>query len=668
MHPSFLQGKESNGLPSGDGWKEETLEDRLFSKDGWEAEASTKDESPKIRPHVSVRSQQSGESHICSSWGASVTSQSEGPPMRRRLTFNTIVKEAVSTPYTVDDCLFDTAREKLLVEQPRLQKFVRSQTYEMLSGLLIALNAICIGVQTEHTSLAAQVRGLSGQTQHVEEDPAFLFLLAIFTVLFTIEFCVRWASEGFCGLFHASDASWSYFDMAIITLSWIDSFVSILYLAQEKGEIEHFLSTISVMRILRVARIVKLARVIRLMAFFRELRLMVYSILGSMKSLLWLTLILGSTFYIFGITFTSGTISHITPEVLWNDDALLGLRDSFGTLGRRLLSLYMAMSGGRSWGEFYHFLEDHLPAQYPALFPVFLTFTIFAVMNMVTGVFVELAMRANFNNRQVVINEELESKKELLRDLHNLFHEMDENGDGSISYEEFRHRFADERVIAYFKALKLDVHDTRALFHLLDVDGSQDIDMREFLEGCYELQGEARSIDTKMIRLTLDRIVRQIEVLRCAQDEQKAGLDSVVKRLHHNRHNCRSSGAESWNSSTFTCLSNGHAGSKHGATPASGASRSKNGATLASCASGTDKATVEDSEDPSVRRIQVIASKPRQRADMLNEMRRHDRDKDVFQGDAWDAHLHQLLAVDSGSSGGLSSRANCSMWETPKRM
>jgi len=179
--------------------------------------------------------------------------------------------------------------------------------------------------------------------------------------------------------------------------------------------------------------------------------------------------------------------------------------------------------------------------------------------------------------------------------------------------------------------------------------------MLEFLNGCYQLQGEARSIDTKMIRLTQNKILQQIEVLQCAQDEQKAHLYSVAKRLCHTRHNCRSYSAGPCNGSISNCMSNGHAGSK-------------NGVAFARCANGTDKAIVADAEDAHIGRIQVIASKPRQRADVLNEMRRHDRDKDVFQGDAWDAHLHQLLAVDSGYNGGLSSRGDGSMWDTPKRM
>merc|ERR1712079_127703 len=74
----------------------------------------------------------------------------------------------------------------------------------------------------------------------------------------------------------------------------------------------------------------------------------------------------------------------------------------------------MAMAGGRSWGEHYIFLEA-IPFQYRLIFLFFLTFTMFAVLNIVTGVFVDSAMNANTSSRQVVIHEELDAKNAMLK-------------------------------------------------------------------------------------------------------------------------------------------------------------------------------------------------------------------------------------------------------------
>mmetsp|Transcript_96111 Transcript_96111/g.190495 ORF Transcript_96111/g.190495 Transcript_96111/m.190495 type:complete len:133 (-) Transcript_96111:46-444(-) len=116
-------------------------------------------------------------------------------------------------------------------------------------------------------------------------------------------------------------------------------------------------------------------------------------------------------------------------------------------------------------------------------------------------------MQANHQCRQVVIREELEAKKKLLMELKNLFCEMDENSDGVVSLEEFDDKLQDERVIAYFKSLNLEVTDTRTMFRLIDSDNSAKIDITEFLSGCYELQGEARSIDAKIMKMQLERLL-----------------------------------------------------------------------------------------------------------------------------------------------------------------
>jgi len=203
-------------------------------------------------------------------------------------------------------------------------------------------------------------------------------------------------------------------------------------------------------------------------------------------------------------------VANLDETEHWSAADTEGLRENFGDLGSSLLTLYMAMAGGRSWGEYYHFLEP-IPVQYKLLFLSFLTFTIFAVLNIVTGVFVDSAIYANHECRQVIIAEELDAKKEFLKDLRDLFHEMDQNGDGTLTASEFNARLGDESVIAYFKALKLDITDTMTLFQLLDTDEDKEVNIQEFLEGCYALQGEARSIDTKIMRLQLQWVVECLE-------------------------------------------------------------------------------------------------------------------------------------------------------------
>merc|ERR1719183_678660 len=86
----------------------------------------------------------------------------------------------------------------------------------------------------------------------------------------------------------------------------------------EKSEL---LQNVSVLRVLRVVRVVRVARVIRVMRFFRELRMMIYSILGCVKNLMWVLVVLGMTFYVFGVGFTAAVTDYLDESSKWLDPA-----------------------------------------------------------------------------------------------------------------------------------------------------------------------------------------------------------------------------------------------------------------------------------------------------------------------------------------------------------
>jgi len=183
----------------------------------------------------------------------------------------------------------------------------------------------------------------------------------------------------------------------------------------------------------------------------------------------------------------------------WDQPANKALIDSFATLDQSIVSLFMAMSGGEDWSLYYKALLP-LPIQYRSLFLVFVAFSLFAVVNIVTGVFVQSALESSNQDREIVVHEELESKKQYCEAMRQFFEEIDEDGSGTIGYAEFTGKLDDERVLAYFNALKLDVSDADMLFKLMDFDQSGEIGIDEFLVGCYKLQGESRTLDMKVMQ------------------------------------------------------------------------------------------------------------------------------------------------------------------------
>jgi Ca2+-binding EF-hand superfamily protein len=241
-----------------------------------------------------------------------------------------------------------------------------------------------------------------------------------------------------------------------------------------------------------------------------------------MKNLLWVLVILGITFYLFGITLTTAVTSHLSKPDDWTDSANQPLQEYFGTVDRSILVLFMSMSGGQDWTEYYSVLTS-MNLTYRVLFLLFIVFTLFAIVNIVTGVFVEAALQSNLKDRDIIAHEELQNKRLYLESMQDIFEEMDYDDQGTITIDEFEDKLQDERVIAYFNALKLDVSDARVLFKLLDIDESGEIDIDEFIVGCYKLQGESRSLDLKIMQYEVsalsDTTHEMHEMLREIEDK-----------------------------------------------------------------------------------------------------------------------------------------------------
>merc|ERR1712113_712647 len=90
------------------------------------------------------------------------------------------------------------------------------------------------------------------------------------------------------------------------------------------------------------------------------------------------------------------------------------------------------------------------------------------------------------------------------------FREADLDKSGYLNWEEFHRHMQNEHVKAYFEALELDVQQAHVLFEILDSDGSDEVSFEEFLEGCYRLKGQARSIDVNMLVLYSKKLCDQI--------------------------------------------------------------------------------------------------------------------------------------------------------------
>eukprot|EP00439_Symbiodinium_sp_Y106_P071970 s1235_g13.t1 len=94
------------------------------------------------------------------------------------------------------------------------------------------------------------------------------------------------------------------------------------------------------------------------------------------------------------------------------------------------------------------------------VFILYVSFTYFAVLNVVTGVFCQSAIESAQNDHATMVQSILKNKEAHIAKIHGLFSQLGTENTG---------------VRAYFELLGLDVWDAWSFFKLLDLDDSGDV-------------------------------------------------------------------------------------------------------------------------------------------------------------------------------------------------
>jgi len=409
--------------------------------------------------------------------------------------------------------------------QCRVKELVTSTRYEVCVMLLIMANSVFLGYQVEHE---ARTRRQLQRTLEIE---------AGFCVVFTLELAVKLYAMSW-SFFVGSEASWNYFDISVVMLMLLDFFASV---AQSTAE-SSLWSQGQVLRVLRVLRVVRFLRSVRQLKFFMQLRIMIRSIMFSLRPLLWATIVLLGMFYVFGIILTQGVIDSLREHDSWDDASSAELRTYFGTLGSTALSLFQAMSGGVNWGELFEALSP-LALHFKFVFLFFVLFAIFGAANVVTGIFVEIANHWARNDKASQEQEATEKRVTSIKRLHELFVELDPGGHGTLTFESMHEALLDvnNNLVSSFHALDLEVTDVRTLFLLLDRDRKGFINMEEFLLGCFRLKGEAKTLDVMKLQYQCEwmmhNMVNMLDIIT-----GRDAWDQVEATPHHGAENARGTG------------------------------------------------------------------------------------------------------------------------------
>jgi len=410
-----------------------------------------------------------------------------------------------------------------LKEPPRsglLAGLIKTKAFEGICAMVIVANAVFMVPATN-----ASIQNLYTDTPSIEAGEyvfLFFYLAEVFLKL------VVHRLYFFVGV----ECQWNIFDFVLVLLALVDELVSVIF-SQHSG----LTSDATALRSLRILKLAKILRVMRILRVFVDLRLMLTSVIGSCISLLWSFVMLAFVYYLFGLVFVQSLTLFLLDgggEVLVDvadgpDLELKGLvMKYFGSVEKAMASLWIATMGGNDWNYLYSVVVE-TGVLNSILFVFFIGFIQISLMNILTAVFVERAMRLAQPDTMAQAREQRMKERSEAEELRRMCLEMDANNSGTVSADEFREHIESQEMRCYFSVLGLDIRNAQEFFEMLVfISDGQEVDIDTFVEGCMQMRGHATGIAQQ-------NLIMETRLLRRAQNEHFAmfskRLDALSARI-----------------------------------------------------------------------------------------------------------------------------------------
>lgn len=377
--------------------------------------------------------------------------------------------------------------------QLRVAAFVLSPWFEYITGLIILLNMVTIGVEAE----------LSLQNND-DTDTWAAQAERVFLALYTIEILLRIIGLGKRNLTNV----WFYMDSILVVIGVM---ARVVVPVSGSGDLSGFEKLLLV----RCLRLLRLVRALRMISHFKVMWRLVYSLLTAGQTMLSTTVLIMLSLFIFGCV----ALEFISKDQELKDSPETGhiVETFFSNLPRSILTLTQFVTLDSIAAVYYPLI-----LQKPLLIIFFgpiLVIVSVGLMNLITAVLVESSLEQAQHEAE---SERLQLKKRIKEALPRLlqtFTELDTDGSGSLTLEEVQGVPIEILPAKMLETMSVD--SMPELFELLDVDCSGQLDQREFIDGLLNLV----LLDVPISTIQSLRLLRLLRTM-------VSKLDSDVQALH----------------------------------------------------------------------------------------------------------------------------------------
>jgi len=372
--------------------------------------------------------------------------------------------------------------------QHHLQTDVLLRYIQRVSFVLILLNMIYMGIILDTS--------IQDVLQRRERITFAHNIEYFFSGAFLLEILLRLALEK-RSFFWGPNTGWNCFDSCVvISQLWQTFSVSS--------------QNIGVLRLGRLAKLSRAVRMLRTLQHFRFARLIV-------DAEVWQPIVMGLTsliafLYVFSLVVTSGVATAI--EDRGPDNLPAKLVQLYGSVTKTMITLFMACTGGDSWGELSRPLEETAVwLKWAILF--FQFFILFGLAKTVTAMYVDAFIYCS--NLDRMMTDKKASDKQRLKRLRDML--LDKVSDHLLGYQDMCSVLRNEGA-PILKKLGYDVTVAQAIFKLLDAEDRELVDLDEFIHSMLHLKGNAQTIYLATVQNQCNKLLAKVTRLTVLAEEQ----------------------------------------------------------------------------------------------------------------------------------------------------
>jgi len=329
----------------------------------------------------------------------------------------------------------------------------------------------------------------------------------IFGITFLVELCIRLGATGPRFFLDPKDYVWNNLDFCTVTIDIV------FILIRWQG------GNVFVYRTLRLFRLVRTLRILRICRFLSGLRLMALAMARSAISLLWAFFLLSILLYVFSVYFMQAILGQDMEPLDPVQQRLL--LDGFSSCMGSAITLLQFLCGGADWKPTFDAFS-RMNWVNGAVFLLYIFFTVFGTLNILTGIFVDGAMSSARDDHDQAILTHQEGRRKIITKLHEIFSEIASSG--QVHLKSVREHLKKPEARAYLESIGIhDVSELHHLFRRLDLDSSMTLSENEFISGLIQMRGNARAFD---LLLHIDEQKKQLSALSA----QMAQLNTAFQR------------------------------------------------------------------------------------------------------------------------------------------